>query len=120
MDPMTKVIALAVALAACSLYTGDDAIAPDAAMDATSTACDRVSGSTCEAAYILAEHYCARGERCWPERTADTCIEDSVTQLCAGRDCAEPYNGEAVLAQCLAAFDAQQCVTLGPPLMCSL
>lgn len=82
--------------------------------------CVLEQGSTCEAAYLYADVHCSHVEMCWPEIATETCRDDAVAAACERYDCEAPYTNLGELGVCLDAYAAQQCVTLGPPIMCSL
>lgn len=100
------------------MYFGDDDAEVEDLPDPT-LPCEPTAGSTCEAAYMLAEHTCARAERC-NGAVSDACVGATVEQLCAVYDCRAPYANFDGLQTCIAVAEQQVCDTIGPPLYCKL
>lgn len=115
---------VALLIGGCDLYTGGDDSAPDAAVevDAATVPCVANAGTTCEAAHSIAISVCERNLRCSPDSADDlvTCMRDVVSELCSERDCSAPYGDRERLDACLANYDAQPCVVIGPLMSCEL
>lgn len=107
---MTRFAILALFVAACTTETPD--------LDAPP--CEDADGSTCHAAYAIADSVCMRDERCYPAAYTATCVDEVVESLCTDRDCSAPYTAWAEIEECNRIYDQQACVTIGPVRACAL